>query len=113
MFIRITIAFLVLALALVQVPLALSEQPFKIKVTWTSASDDVLYVMIDRPQILKNHGKVYTVEWFKFRSPAEREKAMIAGLVDAETADLLGLARAIVKTGLDIKIVAHVIGERP
>lgn len=88
-------------------------QPVKVRIAWTAPADDILYLMIDRPGILKNHGRIYSVEWFKFRVGAERLKAMVAGELDGMTTDLLALARTIDRAGLDVRIVAHVLGERP
>lgn len=89
-------------------------EPLQIKINWTSVADDVLYVMQDRPGILKHHGKVYTVEWLYFKGAGpEIIKAMMAGLVDGGTTDLFSFARGITKGDLDVKIVAQVMGERP
>lgn len=91
-----------------------SSGAVKIRVNWTSVADDVLYLMMDRPDILRNYGKAYDVEWFFFRGGGpEIIKAMMAERVDGGTTDFVSWARGIAKGGLDVKIVAQVMGERP
>jgi len=87
--------------------------PVKIRMGWGIPAEEVKYVMMRRPQILKNYGKVYTIEWFQFAGTAPQATALAAGGLDAATLASLSLAECIDKVDLDVKVTGGIIMEVP
>jgi ABC-type nitrate/sulfonate/bicarbonate transport system substrate-binding protein len=87
--------------------------PVKIRMGWGIPAEEVKYVMMKRPQILKNYGKVYTIEWFQFAGTAPQATALAAGGLDAATLASLSLAESIDKIALDVKVTGGIIMEVP
>jgi ABC-type nitrate/sulfonate/bicarbonate transport system substrate-binding protein len=85
--------------------------PVKIRMGWGIPAEEVKYVMMKRPQILKNYDKVYTLEWFQFAGTAPQATALAAGGLDAATLAALSLAESIDKVGLDVKVTGGIIME--
>jgi ABC-type nitrate/sulfonate/bicarbonate transport system substrate-binding protein len=86
-------------------------EPVKIRMGWGIPAEEVKYVMMRRPQILKNYGKAYTLEWFQFAGTAPQATALAAGGLDAATLASLSLAESIDKVGLDVKVTGGIIME--
>lgn len=85
--------------------------PVKIRMGWGIPAEEVKYVMMKRPHILKHYGKDYTIEWFQFAGTAPQATALAAGGLDAATLASLSLAEAIDKVGLDVKVTGGIIME--
>lgn len=85
--------------------------PVNIRMGWGIPAEEVKYVMMKRPQILKHYGKVYTLEWFQFAGTAPQATALAAGGLDAATLAALSLAESIDKVGLDVKVTGGIIME--
>lgn len=85
--------------------------PLKIRMGWGIPAEEVKYVMMRRPQILKNYDKIYTLEWFQFAGTAPQATALAAGGLDAATLAALSLAESIDKIGLDVKVTGGIIME--
>jgi ABC-type nitrate/sulfonate/bicarbonate transport system substrate-binding protein len=85
--------------------------PVKIRMGWGIPAEEVKYVMMKRPQILKNYGKIYAIEWFQFAGTAPQATALAAGGLDAATLASLSLAESIDKVGLDVKVTGGIIME--
>ena len=85
--------------------------PVKVRMGWGIPAEEVKYVMMKRPEILKNYGKDYTIEWFQFAGTAPQATALAAGGLDAATLASLSLAEAIDKVGLDVKVTGGIIME--
>ena len=85
--------------------------PVTIRMGWGIPAEEVKYVMMKRPQILKHYGKVYTLEWFQFAGTAPQATALVAGGLDAATLASLSLAESIDKIGLDVKVTGGIIME--
>lgn len=86
-------------------------EPVKIRMGWGIPAEEVKYVMMKRPQVLKNYGKTYTLEWFQFAGTAPQATALAAGGLDAATLASLSLAESIDKVGLDVKVTGGIIME--
>jgi ABC-type nitrate/sulfonate/bicarbonate transport system substrate-binding protein len=86
-------------------------EPVKIRMGWGIPAEEVKYVMMKRPEVLKNYGKAYTLEWFQFAGTAPQATALAAGGLDAATLASLSLAEAIDKVGLDVKVTGGIIME--
>ena len=86
-------------------------EPVKIRMGWGIPAEEVKYVMMKRPQVLKNYGKTYTLEWFQFAGTAPQATALAAGGLDAATLASLSLAESIDKIGLDVKVTGGIIME--
>ena len=85
--------------------------PVKIRMGWGIPAEEVKYVMMKRPDILKHYGKEYTLEWFQFAGTAPQATALAANGLDAATLASLSLAEAIDKVGLDVKVTGGIIME--
>jgi hypothetical protein len=58
---------------------ALAQEPVKIKVGWGIPVENVKYIMMKKPEILKHHGRVYTVDWVNFPTTPPQAQALAAG----------------------------------
>ncbi len=85
--------------------------PVKIRMGWGIPAEEVKYVMMKRPQILKHYGKVYTIEWFQFAGTAPQATALAADGLDAATLASLSLAESVDKVALDVKVTGGIIME--
>jgi ABC-type nitrate/sulfonate/bicarbonate transport system substrate-binding protein len=86
-------------------------EPVKIRMGWGIPAEEVKYVMMKRPEVLKNYNKTYTLEWFQFAGTAPQATALAAGGLDAATLASLSLAESIDKVGLDVKVTGGIIME--
>ena len=85
--------------------------PVTIRMGWGIPAEEVKYVMMKRPQILKHYGKEYSIEWFQFAGTAPQTMALAAGGLDAATLSSLSLAESIDKAALDVKVTGGIIME--
>ncbi len=87
-------------------------QPVKIRMGWGIPAEEIHYVMMKKPEILKHHGKWYTLEWFQFQGTAPQAQALAAKSLDAGTVASLSLAQAVEKAQLDVVVTGQMIGEK-
>jgi len=92
---------------------AQAQEPVKIKIGWGIPVENVKYIMMKRPEILKNHGKVYTVEWINFPTTPPQAQALAAGQIDGATLASISFAKLIDSGAADVRIVTGIIEERP
>ena len=92
-------------------PALVQAAPVQIRMGWGIPAEEVKYVMMKRPQLLRHYGKEYTIEWFQFAGTAPQATALAAGGLDAATLASLSLAEAIDKIGLDVKVTGGIIME--
>jgi len=64
---------------------------------------------IERPDLLKNYGKTYQIEWFVFRGGGEAMPALAANKVDGTFLSPFPFANAIMKAKLDLTAVHQVV----
>ncbi|HAM55975.1 MAG: hypothetical protein A2X51_12480 [Candidatus Rokubacteria bacterium GWC2_70_24] len=108
------IAWTVLAaMGVLAVAQAQAQAPVKIKIGWGIPVENVKYIMMKRPEILKNHGKVYTVEWINFPTTPPQAQALAAGQIDGATLASISFAKLIDSGAADVRIVTGIIEERP
>lgn len=108
------IAWTVLAaMGVLAVAQAQAQEPVKIKIGWGIPVENVKYIMMKRPEILKNHGKVYTVEWINFPTTPPQAQALAAGQIDGATLASISFAKLIDSGAADVRIVTGIIEERP
>lgn len=103
---------LVVSLSLL-VPSAFAQEPVKIKIGWGIPAENVKYVMMKKPEILRNHGKVYTVEWINFPTTPPQAQALAAGQIDGGTLASVSLAKLIDSKAVDVRVVTGMLEERP
>ncbi len=85
--------------------------PVKIRMGWGIPAEEIKYVMMKRPEILKNHGKAYTIEWFQFNGTAPQVQALAAGGLDAATVASLSLGKGIDEANLEVIVTGGMIME--
>ena len=105
------LSWVVILTAVLVCQATVQAEPVKIRMGWGIPAEEVKYVMMKRPQILKNYGKTYTLEWFQFAGTAPQATALAAGGLDAATLASLSLAESIDKIGLDVKVTGGIIME--
>jgi ABC-type nitrate/sulfonate/bicarbonate transport system substrate-binding protein len=105
------LSWVVILTAVVVCQATVQAEPVKIRMGWGIPAEEVKYVMMKRPQVLKNYGKTYTLEWFQFAGTAPQATALAAGGLDAATLASLSLAESIDKVGLDVKVTGGIIME--
>lgn len=92
---------------------ATAEEPLKIKIGWGIPVENVKYIMMKKPEILKNYGKVYTVEWINFPTTPPQAQALAAGQIDGATLASVSLAKLVDSGAADVRAVTGIIEERP
>lgn len=86
-------------------------QPVKIRVGWMIPGDDIKYVMMKRPDILKHYSKWYTVEWFQFQGTAPQAQAILANSIDVATLGAASLVQAADKADIDVVVTGQQMAE--
>jgi ABC-type nitrate/sulfonate/bicarbonate transport system substrate-binding protein len=88
---------------------ALAE-PVKIRLGIGSAVEEQLWLILVKPEIAPNYGKVYTLDHNRFRSSSKRVQAFEAGALDVITTSANGAIFA-ASGGVDFKFVASISRE--
>lgn len=105
--VRIGCGLLALAVA---APAALRAEPVKIRVGIGSAVEEQIWLLIARPNLGPNYGKVYTIEWNRFPGADKRIQAFEAGAEDIITASANSAILA-ASEGIDFKMLASLSRE--
>jgi len=92
---------------------ALAQEPVKVKIGWGIPVENVKYIMMKKPEVLKHHGKVYTVDWVNFPTTPPQAQALAAGQIEGATLASISLAKLLDSGAADVKVVAGIIEERP
>lgn len=87
--------------------------PPAIRLGWSVPAQTQHYVMMKKPELLKNHGKLYTVEWTNFPASTAIIQAIASRNLDAGGISIVPIARTIEQKAVDLRIVADVMSERP
>jgi ABC-type nitrate/sulfonate/bicarbonate transport system substrate-binding protein len=90
-----------------------AQEPLRIKIGWGIPVENVKYIMMKKPEILKHYGKVYTVEWINFPTTPPQAQALAAGQIDGGTLASISLAKLIDSKAADVRAVTGIIEERP
>lgn len=94
-----------------EAPAKKAGEPVKIRVAWGIPAEEQKYIMQKKPEVLKNYGKVYTVEWFQFQGSAPQGQALAAGGVDAGTLSGSSSAQLAAQSAVDYLITGAMIAE--
>jgi ABC-type nitrate/sulfonate/bicarbonate transport system substrate-binding protein len=86
------------------------EDPVTIRMGYAIPADDLKYVMIEKPELMKNLGKWYKLEWTQHAGVAPGVQALAAGTNDGGTISPLAMASAI-EQGTDFVVTAQIITE--
>jgi sulfonate transport system substrate-binding protein len=87
-----------------------SLAPVKIRMGYSIPADDLKYLMKNHPELLKNAGKIYVLDWFQFAGVAPGVQALAAGTIDAGTVSPLAMANAL-SQGADFVVTAQIIAD--
>jgi ABC-type nitrate/sulfonate/bicarbonate transport system substrate-binding protein len=86
-------------------------KPVKIRMGWGIPGEEIKYVMMHNPQVAKNLGTAYDVEWHQFSGTALGVQGLAAGTLDCASVGGLSVANGIDK-GADIVIMGEFLEER-
>jgi sulfonate transport system substrate-binding protein len=92
---------------------AAGAQPVTLKIGWGIPVENVKYIMMKKPEILKHYGKDYTVEWINFPTTPPQAQALAAGQIDGATLASISLAKLAASGAADVRAVTGIIEERP
>jgi ABC-type nitrate/sulfonate/bicarbonate transport system substrate-binding protein len=86
--------------------------PVKIRMGWALPGEEIKYVMMAKPEIAKNSGIWYTLEWSQVANTTAGVQGLMAGTLDAASVGGASAATGI-EQGLDIVFTGEFIEERP
>jgi ABC-type nitrate/sulfonate/bicarbonate transport system substrate-binding protein len=86
-------------------------KPLKIRMGWGIPAEEIKYVMMHHPQVAKNLGTAYEVEWHQFAGTAPGVQGLAAGTLDCATVGGLSVANGLDR-GADIVLLGEFIEER-
>lgn len=87
------------------------DRPVKIRMGWGIPAEEIKYVLMHDPQVARDLGKWYDVEWHEFAGTALGVQGLAAGTLDCATVGGLSVANGIDR-GADIVILGELIEER-
>jgi len=85
---------------------ARADEPLVIRHGWVSATNVLSPLIFQKPDILRNLGKSYTVEAIHFNGTSPELPAIAANEIDIITLGFSTLAAGVLKAGLDLRAVA-------
>lgn len=108
------LGLLTVATGLLEPARAPAQEPItRLRIGWGAAGEPVKYIMMRKPEILKNYGRAYTVDWVAFSSPVAQGQALASGQLDGGTLGAVALGRHAAVGGNDLRVVAGISEERP
>ena len=87
---------------------AIAQEPVKIRIG-THASISAHLFMQKKPELMKNLGKTYTVEWVRFSGSGDAMPALVAGKLDGCLATPFPMANAINQSRVPVTIVHQLL----
>ena len=87
------------------------DKPVTIRMGWGIPAEEIKYVMMKYPELARNLGTWYDIEWRQFSGTALGVQGLAAGTLDCATVGGLSVANGIDK-GADIVILGEFIEER-
>jgi ABC-type nitrate/sulfonate/bicarbonate transport system substrate-binding protein len=87
------------------------DEPVTIRMGWGIPAEEIKYVMMEFPEVAKNMGTWYDVEWNEFAGTALGVQGLAAETLDCATVGGLSVANGI-DQGADIVIMGEFIEER-
>ena len=85
--------------------------PVKIRMGWGIPAEEIKYVMMAKPELARNMGTWYTVEWHQFAGTTPGVQGLAAGTLDGATVGSLSVANGLDQDA-DIVITGEFIEER-
>ena len=101
-------ALLALLAVAVCLPSAIAQEPVKIRIG-THASISAHLFMQKKPELMKNMGKTYSVEWVRFAGSGDAMPALVAGKLDGCLATPFPMANAIFQSRVPVTIVHQLL----
>jgi len=101
------------AAAAIGIPLgasAASASPVHIRLGYSQAAEEQLWLLMAKPDLGKNYGKIYTFDATRFPSSSNRAQAFAAGAIDIASGAASGLLFAAAE-GIPMKIIASLCRE--
>jgi ABC-type nitrate/sulfonate/bicarbonate transport system substrate-binding protein len=92
---------------------ALAAETPVIRLGWSVPAQTQHYVMMKKPELLKNLGKSYQIEWVNFPASVAIIQALASKNLDAGGVTIIPIARTIEQKAADLRIVADIASERP
>lgn len=90
-----------------------AADPPVIRVGWSVPAQTQHYVMMKKPDLLKNLGHSYQIEWINFPASVAIVQALASKNLDAGGVTIVPVARTIEQKAVDLRIVADITSERP
>jgi ABC-type nitrate/sulfonate/bicarbonate transport system substrate-binding protein len=87
------------------------DEPVEIRMGWGIPAEEIKYVMMEYPQVAKNMGTWYEVDWQEFAGTALGVQGLAAETLDCATVGGLSVANGL-DQGADIVILGEFIEER-
>ena len=87
------------------------EKPVKIRMGWGIPAEEIKYVMMHAPQVAKNLGTWYDIDWHQFAGTPLGVQGLAAGTLDCATVGGLSVANGLDR-GADIVILGEFVEER-
>lgn len=82
----------------------------KLRIGYGAAAEEQLWLLIAKPDLGKNYGKLYTIEGAQFRSSDQRAQAFEAGAIDLASSSANSVIFAAAE-GIEVKIIASLTRE--
>ena len=103
-----TISAILALLAIAILPSHASAEPVNIRIG-THASIAIHVIMQKKPELMKNLGKTYNVEWVRFSGGGDAMPALVAGKLDGCLATPYPLATALLQSQVPVTIVHQLL----
>jgi NitT/TauT family transport system substrate-binding protein len=88
-------------------------EPVKLRIGYDQIPLHIVPVIFKMPDLLKNHGKEYSVEFFRFKGSPLQVQALAAGEIDIAALSFSTFATAITTAKLPIKGIADLAQDGP
>lgn len=89
---------------------AAQAEPVKIRIGFGGAAEEQMWLLMSKPELAKNNGKLYTIEGTKFQGSDKRAQAFEAGAIDLSQGAANGVIFAAAE-GIHAKIIASLARE--
>lgn len=87
------------------------DEPVKIRMGWGIPAEEIKYVMMEYPEVAKNMGTWYDIEWRQFAGTALGVQGLAAETLDCATVGGLSVANGL-DQGAEIVLLGEFIEER-
>src|SRR5215475_8125193 len=91
---------------------AVHAQPVTFRLGYGGAAEEPMWLIMAKPELARNHGKLYTLEATKFTSSDKRAQAFEAGAIDLSVGSANGVIFAAAE-GVTAKFIASISRESP